>query len=210
MAIGVAVVVGDAGDRLVGTIKRNSCAREDRHGLEPESEWGLLTREHRDKVAGYIDSRGTGATVVEDGREHGLYRDSDGFFLGVSLIDHVTTDMKDAYKDEIFGPVLEVMRVETYDEALRLVNESCTAAAAIFTRDGGRRALPVRRAGGHGRLRRADPRARRLLLVRRMEGFAVRRQPHVQAEGICYTEEGRDQRWPILASSVDLRFPRTR
>ena len=91
------------------------------NGLEPESEMGpLVTRQHRDKVAGYLDSatpsraRRSSKTAASTG----CIRESDGFFLGVSLLDHVTTEM-DAYRDEIFGPVLEVMRVDTYDEALR-------------------------------------------------------------------------------------------
>ena len=98
----------------------------------------LVTQQHRDKVASYLDSGpAQGATVVADGREHPLYKDSDGFFLGASLIDHVTTDM-DAYRDEIFGPVLTVMRVKTYEEAVRLVNDNPYGnGTAIFTRDGG-------------------------------------------------------------------------
>jgi malonate-semialdehyde dehydrogenase (acetylating) / methylmalonate-semialdehyde dehydrogenase len=139
MAISVAVTVGDAGDRLIGAITERLPKVKIGDGLEPESEMGpLVTREHRDRVAGYIDSaREQGATVVADGRELDLYRESDGFFLGVSLLDHVTTDM-DAYRDEIFGPVLCVMRVDTYDEALALVNDNPYGnGTAIFTRDGG-------------------------------------------------------------------------
>ena len=139
MAISVAVTVGDAGDRLVDAITARLPKVKIGNGLEPESEMGpLVTREHRDRVAGYIDSaREQGATVVADGRELGLYGESDGFFLGVSLLDHVTTDM-DAYRDEIFGPVLCVMRVDTYDEALALVNDNPYGnGTAIFTRDGG-------------------------------------------------------------------------
>jgi malonate-semialdehyde dehydrogenase (acetylating)/methylmalonate-semialdehyde dehydrogenase len=108
-------------------------------GSDPEAEMGpLVTRQHRDKVASYLDSSAEqGATVVADGREHPLYGGSEGFFLGVSLIDHVTTTM-DAYRDEIFGPVLSVVRVPTYDEALRLVNENPYGnGVALFTRDGG-------------------------------------------------------------------------
>src|SRR2546430_15484664 len=82
----------------------------------------LITREHRDRVASYIDrGREQGATVVADGRE--TAPGGDGFFLGVSLLDKVSPE-NDAYKDEIFGPVLGVTRVDTYDEALRLVNDN--------------------------------------------------------------------------------------
>jgi malonate-semialdehyde dehydrogenase (acetylating) / methylmalonate-semialdehyde dehydrogenase len=107
------------------------------NGLEDGVEMGpLVTREHRDKVASYIDSgREQGATVVVDGRE--TAPDGDGFFLGVTLLDDVTPEM-DAYKDEIFGPVLGVTRVGSYDEAVRLVNENPYGnGTAIFTRDGG-------------------------------------------------------------------------
>jgi malonate-semialdehyde dehydrogenase (acetylating)/methylmalonate-semialdehyde dehydrogenase len=106
-------------------------------GSDPSSEMGpLITEAHRDKVASYIDrGREQGATVVADGRA--LDVDGDGFFLGVSLLDGVTPEM-DCYKDEIFGPVLSVARVATYDEALKLVNENPYGnGTAIFTRDGG-------------------------------------------------------------------------
>ena len=74
--------------------------------------------------------------MVRDGRQDAVY-EGDGFFLGVSLIDHVTEEM-DAYRDEIFGPVLSVVRVDTYDEAVRMVNENPYGnGVAIFTRDGG-------------------------------------------------------------------------
>src|SRR6059058_427396 len=137
MAISQVVAVGDAGDRLVAAIKERLPKIKVGDGLEPDVEMGpLVTREHRDKVAGYIDgARDQGADVVADGRESAP--DGDGFFLGVSLLDKVTPEM-DAYKDEIFGPVLGVTRVETYDEAVRLVNENPYGnGTAIFTRDGG-------------------------------------------------------------------------
>ena len=96
----------------------------------------LITKAHRDKVAGYLDTAIIeGATIVADGRK--LQVDGDGFFLGVSLLDHVTPTMT-VYKDEIFGPVLGVVRVDTYEEALQLVNDNQFGnGTAIFTRDGG-------------------------------------------------------------------------
>ena len=98
----------------------------------------LITQEHRDKVASYLDSGVTqGATLRADGRQHVLYQEGKGFFLGVSLLDNVTPEME-CYRNEIFGPVLEVVRVPDYPSALDLVNENDYGnGTAIFTRDGG-------------------------------------------------------------------------
>jgi malonate-semialdehyde dehydrogenase (acetylating)/methylmalonate-semialdehyde dehydrogenase len=139
MAIATIVAVGDVADPLVEAIKTRLPKITVGPGNDPASEMGpLVTKQHRDKVASYLDSGpAQGATLVTDGRKHPLYDESDGFFLGVSLIDNVTTEM-DAYKDEIFGPVLTVMRVKTYDEAVALVNDNPYGnGTAIFTRDGG-------------------------------------------------------------------------
>jgi malonate-semialdehyde dehydrogenase (acetylating) / methylmalonate-semialdehyde dehydrogenase len=137
MAISAVVTVGDIGDAFVEAVKERLPKVRVGPGTEPENEMGpLITREHRDKVASYLDSGAEqGAEVVADGRE--TAPDGDGFFLGVSLLDKVTPEM-DAYKDEIFGPVLSVVRADTYDEAVRLVNENPYGnGVAIFTRDGG-------------------------------------------------------------------------
>jgi malonate-semialdehyde dehydrogenase (acetylating)/methylmalonate-semialdehyde dehydrogenase len=137
MAISQVVAVGHAADELVEAIKVRLPRIKVGDGMDPSSEMGpLVTREHRDRVASYIDgAREQGATVVADGRE--TAPDNGGFFLGVSLLDDVTPAM-DAYKDEIFGPVLGITRVESYDEAVRLVNENPYGnGTAIFTRDGG-------------------------------------------------------------------------
>src|SRR6187551_1981448 len=137
MAVSVLVAVGDVADPLVAAIKERLPKVKVGNGLEPDSEMGpLVTREHRDKVASYLESGSEqGATLVADGRESAP--DGDGFFLGVSLLDNVTTEM-DAYRDEIFGPVLSVVRTETYDEALGLVNDNPYGnGVALFTRDGG-------------------------------------------------------------------------
>ena len=137
MAVSVVVAVGGVGDELVAAIKDRLPKVKVGDGMDPASEMGpLVTEAHRDKVASYLDS-GTeqGAQVLADGRE--TAPEGDGFFLGVSLLDGVTTEM-DAYRDEIFGPVLGVMRVDTYDEALRLINDNPYGnGTAIFTRDGG-------------------------------------------------------------------------
>jgi malonate-semialdehyde dehydrogenase (acetylating)/methylmalonate-semialdehyde dehydrogenase len=137
MAISVVVAVGDSAEPLVGAIKERLPKVKVGDGLDPESEMGpLVTREHRDKVASYLESGPEqGATLVADGRE--TTPDGDGFFLGVSLLDNVTPEM-DCYRDEIFGPVLSVVRVPTYADALQLVNDNPYGnGVALFTRDGG-------------------------------------------------------------------------
>jgi malonate-semialdehyde dehydrogenase (acetylating)/methylmalonate-semialdehyde dehydrogenase len=137
MAISQVVAVGHAADDLIAAIKARLPKIKVGDGMDPSSEMGpLVTREHRDKVASYIErGRAQGATVVADGRESAP--EGDGFWLGVSLLDNVSPD-NDAYKDEIFGPVLGITRVDTYDEAVKLVNENPYGnGTAIFTRDGG-------------------------------------------------------------------------
>ena len=137
MAISVAVAVGEIGDRLVDAIAARMPKLRIGDGADPDSEMGpLITREHRDKVAGYIASGASaGASVVVDGREADV--PSDGFFLGTTLLDAVTPSME-VYTDEIFGPVLCVVRASTYEEAVELINANPYAnGVAIFTRDGG-------------------------------------------------------------------------
>ena len=137
MAISVAVVVGDIADPLIDAIKVRTEKLTIGDGTDPASEMGpLITAEHRDRVAGYVQAGAdAGANVVVDGRETEF--DNDGFFLGVSLIDNVTTDMT-CYTDEIFGPVLSVVRVDTYNEAVGLIRDNQWGnGTAIFTRDGG-------------------------------------------------------------------------
>ena len=137
MAISVVVAVGDIADDLVERIRVRMDKLVIGPGDDPASEMGpLITREHRDRVAGYLDiGADEGATVVVDGREQVF--DGDGYFLGVSLLDNVTTDMQ-VYRDEVFGPVLTVVRTETYHEAVRMIADNPYGnGAAIFTRDGG-------------------------------------------------------------------------
>ncbi|HTS72844.1 MAG TPA: CoA-acylating methylmalonate-semialdehyde dehydrogenase [Gaiellaceae bacterium] len=137
MAVSMLVAVGHAGDDLVAAIQERLPRVKVGDGMDPDSEMGpLVTREHRDKVASYIErGREEGAKVVTDGRESAP--DGGGFFLGVTLLDEVTPEM-DVYKDEIFGPVLGITRVDTYEEAVRLVNENPYGnGVALFTRDGG-------------------------------------------------------------------------
>jgi len=137
MAISVVAAVGEVADPLIEAIKVRMEKLVIGDGMDPASEMGpLVTREHRDRVASYIDSaRSQGATVVVDGTEKIF--ESDGFFLGTSLLDHVDTEM-DAYKDEIFGPVLSVVRCDTYTDAVKLISDNPWGnGTAIFTRDGG-------------------------------------------------------------------------
>jgi malonate-semialdehyde dehydrogenase (acetylating)/methylmalonate-semialdehyde dehydrogenase len=139
MAVATVVAVGAVADPLVEAIEKRLPKISIGPGSDPGAEMGpLVTGQHRDKVASYLDSAAAqGAEVVADGRDHELFKGSDGFFLGVSLIDKVTPAM-DCYRDEIFGPVLTVTRVDTYDEALKLVNDNPYGnGTAIFTRDGG-------------------------------------------------------------------------
>jgi malonate-semialdehyde dehydrogenase (acetylating) / methylmalonate-semialdehyde dehydrogenase len=136
MAISQVVAVGDVADELIDAIKARIPKVKVGNGMERDSEMGpLVTREHRDRVASYVENApAEGAKVVVDGREGAP---EGGFFLAPSLLDDVKPGMK-AYEDEIFGPVLGVTRVSTYDEAVRLVNENPYGnGTAIFTRDGG-------------------------------------------------------------------------
>jgi malonate-semialdehyde dehydrogenase (acetylating)/methylmalonate-semialdehyde dehydrogenase len=137
MAISVVVAVGGVGDRLIEAVTARMPKLRVGPGTDPTAEMGpLITGEHRDKVASYLEAApAEGATVVVDGRDADL--PADGFFLGVSLIDNVAPGMA-CYEDEIFGPVLTVLRVDTYDEAVDLINKHRYGnGTAIFTRDGG-------------------------------------------------------------------------
>jgi malonate-semialdehyde dehydrogenase (acetylating)/methylmalonate-semialdehyde dehydrogenase len=137
MAISVVVAVGDVADPLVDAIAARLPKLRIGDGTDPDSEMGpLITREHRDKVASYVGQGvEAGAVAVVDGREADV--PSDGFFLGTTLLDRVSPDMT-VYTDEIFGPVLCVVREESYDEAIALINANQFAnGTAIFTRDGG-------------------------------------------------------------------------
>jgi malonate-semialdehyde dehydrogenase (acetylating)/methylmalonate-semialdehyde dehydrogenase len=139
MAISVVVAVGDVADPLVDAIAERLPKIKVGPGNEEGSEMGpLITKEHRDKVASYLESGvSQGATLRADGRQHVLYSESEGFFLGVSLLDNVTPEME-CYRNEIFGPVLEVVRAHDYPEALGIVNDNQYGnGTAIFTRDGG-------------------------------------------------------------------------
>ena len=136
MAISVLVTVGDAADALMPKVIERLRKIKVASGLEKGAEMGpLVTAQHRDKVVGYIEKGVTeGATLVADGRD---IVDKPGFFVGPTLFDHVTPDMA-IYQDEIFGPVLSTVRVDSYDEAMKLLDDNPWAnGVAIFTNDGG-------------------------------------------------------------------------
>jgi malonate-semialdehyde dehydrogenase (acetylating)/methylmalonate-semialdehyde dehydrogenase len=138
MAVSAVVAVGSVADDLVPRIVERVQRLQVGDGRGSADMGPLVTRAHRDKVAAYLDA-GTdaGATLVVDGRTHAVDGDVDGFWLGPTLFDHVTTGMS-LYTDEIFGPVLSVVRCESYDDALELVNANPYGnGAAIFTNDGG-------------------------------------------------------------------------
>jgi len=137
MAVSVVVTVGDVADDLVAGIEKRIRVLSIGPGSDPTSQMGpLVTAAHREKVASYLGIADTeGADVVVDGRDQEF--EGNGFFLGVSLVDRVRPDMQ-VYRDEIFGPVLSVVRVGTAAEALDLVNANPYGnGTAIFTRDGG-------------------------------------------------------------------------
>ncbi len=139
MAVSVAVAVGDCAEPLLEKIKERIAALQVGDGSDERSDMGpLVSEKHRAKVTGYIDAgEGEGAALVADGRDLVVEGREGGHFLGPTLFDRVTPGMR-VYDEEIFGPVLVVVRAETYPEALALVNENPYGnGAAIFTNDGG-------------------------------------------------------------------------
>ncbi|HLB80550.1 MAG TPA: CoA-acylating methylmalonate-semialdehyde dehydrogenase [Dongiaceae bacterium] len=138
MAISVAVAVGKVGDLLIERLTPRVRALKIGPGTDPEAEMGpLVTRQHLDKVRGYVDlGVEEGARLVVDGRGLKLQGYEKGFFLGGCLFDEVTPEMR-IYKEEIFGPVLSVVRAPDYESAVKLVDEhEYGNGTAIFTRDG--------------------------------------------------------------------------
>ena len=140
MAVSVLVAVGSVGDELVAKIADRVHGLRVGPGTDERSEMGpLVTGAHRDKVASYLDTGvKEGATLAVDGRMHPVIGgDAEGFWLGPSVLDHVTPEMS-CYRDEIFGPVLSVVRVPSYADALRLVSDNPYGnGVAIYTNDGG-------------------------------------------------------------------------
>ena len=138
MAISAVVAVGDAGDRLVAALAEKARALKVAPSMEPGSDMGpVVTAEHRQRIVGYIDAGvAQGAELVVDGRGLVIPGHEQGFFVGPTLFDRVSTDMT-IYQDEIFGPVLVVLRVASLEEALAIVNANLYGnGTAIFTRSG--------------------------------------------------------------------------
>jgi malonate-semialdehyde dehydrogenase (acetylating)/methylmalonate-semialdehyde dehydrogenase len=138
MAISAVVAVGGVADDLVAKIAERVGRVTVGDGRRGTDMGPLVTRAHLDRVVSYLEGGVTaGATMVIDGRDRSVVGEPSGFWLGPTLFDHVTPDM-DLYTDEIFGPVLSVLRVDSYDDALRLVNANPYGnGTAIFTNDGG-------------------------------------------------------------------------
>jgi malonate-semialdehyde dehydrogenase (acetylating) / methylmalonate-semialdehyde dehydrogenase len=214
MAVSVTVAVGDVGDRLVEAIASRLPKVKVGNGADPDSEMGpLITAAHRDRVAGYIDAgASSGASVVVDGRQGDL--PPGGFFLGTTLLDRVTQEMS-VYTDEIFGPVLSVVRVDTYDEAVSLINASQYAnGVAIFTRDGGAaRRFQFEVEVGMVGINVPIPVPVAYYSFGGWKSSLFGDTHMYGPEGVNFYTRGKvvTSRWPDPAtSSVDLGFPRTR
>ena len=214
MALSVAVAVGDAAQPLVDAIAVRLPKLTVGDGAQPGTDMGpLITAAHRDKVAGYIDAgESAGAAVVVDGRTGDL--PSEGFFLGTTLLDHVTPQMT-VYTDEIFGPVLSVVRVDTYEEGLALINANQYAnGTAIFTRDGGAaRQFQYDVEVGMVGINVPIPVPVAYYSFGGWKDSLFGDTHMYGPEGVSFYTRGKvvTQRWPDPAtSSVDLGFPRTR
>jgi len=138
MAVSVAVAVGGIGDKLLDKLVPKVQALKIGPGTDPDAEMGpLVTRQHLDKVRSYVDlGVKEGAKLVVDGRDLKLQGYENGFFIGGSIFDEVKPEMR-IYKEEIFGPVLSMVRADSFDQAAKLVSDhEYGNGAAIFTRDG--------------------------------------------------------------------------
>ncbi len=138
MAISVVVAVGKAGDELIGRITDRMRELDIGPGDRAKDMGPLITKEHRDRVASYVDiGLEEGAELVVDGRELTVEGFENGFFFGPTLFDKVSPDMT-VYRDEIFGPVLSVVRAATFEEAIDIINANPWGnGTAVFTNDGG-------------------------------------------------------------------------
>ena len=196
MAISVAVPVGhETAERLVEKLIPRVESLKVGPSTDSSADFGpLVTKQALERVKGYVDTGvREGAKLVVDGRGFTMQGYENGYYMGGCLFDHVTSDMT-IYKEEIFGPVLSVVRANNYESAIKFANEhEMGNGVAIFTRDGdAARDFASPRAGRHGRRQRADPCADRLLHVRRLEGLVLRRP-----------EPARPGRLPLLHQDQD-------
>jgi len=139
MAISVVVTVGDAADRLLPAVQKRIADLKIAPGDEEGAQMGpLVTEAHLERVRSYVDAgEKEGATLVTDGREFTVADHEDGYFIGPTLLDNVTSDMT-VYTDEIFGPVLSIVRLDHYEDAIKLINDNPYGnGTALFTNDGG-------------------------------------------------------------------------
>ncbi|MHB1989026.1 MAG: CoA-acylating methylmalonate-semialdehyde dehydrogenase [Acidimicrobiales bacterium] len=214
MSVSVLVAVGGIGDQLVEAITARVAKLRLGNGADPDAEIGpLVTSEHRSKVVGYIEAGAeAGAHVVVDGRQAEL--PSVGYFLGPTVLDHVRPEMT-VYTDEIFGPVLSIVRAESYEEALGLVNSHRFAnGTAIFTRDGGaaRRFQSEAEVGMVG-INVPIPVPVSYYSFGGWKASLFGDAHMYGPEGVSFYTRGKvvTARWPDPATStVDLGFPRTR
>jgi malonate-semialdehyde dehydrogenase (acetylating)/methylmalonate-semialdehyde dehydrogenase len=214
MAVSVAVAVGDAADGLVDAIAARVSKLVVGDGARPDTDMGpLITGAHRDRVSSYIEQGASaGATLVVDGREAPV--PSEGYFLGATLIDHVTPEMT-VYRDEIFGPVLAVVRVATFDEGVALINSNPYAnGTTIFTRDGGAaRKFQFEVEVGMVGINVPIPVPVAYYSFGGWKDSLFGDTHMYGPEGIAFYTRGKvvTSRWPDPSSSkVDLGFPRTR
>ena len=200
MAISVAVCVGDdVADKLVGRLEHEIDSMRVGPGFRapPSSAKAhmgpLISAQHAARVRAYIDSGvEEGATLRRDGRDFNYSEQNQGFFVGPTLFDHVTRGMR-IYDEEIFGPVLSVVRVNSRDDAVRLINEhEYGNGTAIFTRDGDSARRFLRGdTGRHGRGQCTDPGADGLSQLRWLETIPVRPAAHAwpRRRAILYPHE---------------------
>ncbi len=214
MAISVIVAVGGIADRLVEAIATRIPKLVVGNGATTSTDMGpLITAEHRDRVAGYVEAGAqAGATIVIDGRESDV--PDEGYFLGATLLDSVTPDMT-VYRDEIFGPVLSVVRCHSFDDAIALINDNPFAnGAAIFTRDGGSaRRFQVEVEVGMLGINVAIPVPVAYYSFGGWKASLFGDNHMYGPEGINFYTRGKvvTSRWPDpVHSTIDLGFPQTR
>ncbi len=189
MAISVAVVLDTIADELVTRLAERARTLKIGNGMDPQSEMGpLVTAAHRAQVEAYI-AKGVqeGATLLVDGRAHAVRHREKGFYTGATLFDHVSPAMR-IYTNEIFGPVLCVVRVKNLAEAVALINaHEYGNGVSCFTSDGGTaRAFSPRDSSRHGRHQCPDPGAHGLAFLRWLEALALWRAPHLRRRGAAF------------------------